>query len=404
MSVSALDKPVNHSPPRTPSPKAETKAKEAVTSRGDGQKSTRIDFNSSDNKPVNLSANQAPALQGRSDGRSQGDSRQASAADAQATGVLSKIKQNVKGWCGGRPPKPDPCKPDPCYNKPKPPKPDPCKPDPCYNKPKPPKPDPCKPDPCYGKPKPPKPDPCKPDPCDSKPPVRPTPCKPDPCYGKPPKPDPCKPDPCDSKPPVRPTPCKPDPCYGNRPDPVYSQKSNDDLARMLLNNFDAFKDPKQPWFVTKDGLSDMANKPLTGNTSQDQNIRLARELMKRPELVNALDRHSTTGALDGLIDRQKIQMTLSSQSPMKYQDDNQLAAEMLRHFDALRDPDNRDYISLDKLRGLAQWPTNDPVHGRLAWIAQEVLKRSEVKDTMDGGDRWGKDGWIHKDTLRQMSR
>lgn len=172
---------------------------------------------------------------------------------------------------------------------------------------------------------------------------------------------------------------------------------------MLLNNFDAFKDPKRPQYVTTQGIEAMANKPLTGNAAQDQNILLARELMKRPELVNAMDRHSTTGALDGLIDRQKIQMTLGSQSPMKYLDDNKLAGEMLKHFSALRDPDNRDYISIDKLRGMAQWPTDDPAHGRLAWIAQEILKRSETLASADGGDHWGKDGWIHKDTLRQMA-
>jgi hypothetical protein len=184
---------------------------------------------------------------------------------------------------------------------------------------------------------------------------------------------------------------------------VYSQKSNDDLARQLLNNFDAFKDPKTPWFVTTQGLSDMANKPLTGNPAQDQNIRLARELLRRPEVVHALDRHSSTGALDGLIDRQKIQMTLSSQSPLKYQDDSRLAQEMLEHFEGLKDPANPGFISIDKLHGLASWPTSDPVHGRLAGIAQEVLKRAEVKENMDGGDYWGKDGWIHWDTLRDLA-
>ena len=368
MAVSALDKSVSHSPPNSSSSKAETKVKDTVTSQGDGQKGARIAFNPGGDKPGKLFANKELAQHRESGSGAQGESRQ-----TPASGTLSQITQKMKGWCGGqRPPKPVPCKPDPCYSKP---------------------------------PTPPKPVPCKPDPCYSKPPERPTPCKPDPCYSKPPeRPTPCKPDPCYSKPPVRPTPCKPDPCYGHKPDPVYSQKSNDDLARQLLNNFDAFKDPKTPWFVTTQGLSDMANKPLTGNPAQDQNIRLARELLRRPEVVNALDRHSSTGALDGLIDRQKIQMTLSSQSPLKYQDDSRLAQEMLEHFEGLKDPANPGFISIDKLHGLASWPTSDPVHGRLAWIAQEVLKRSEVKENMDGGDRWGKDGWIHWDTLRQMSR
>ncbi|WP_312496466.1 hypothetical protein [Pseudomonas cremoris] len=365
MSVSALDKPVSNPPPRTPppQPQPQLKSKDVSPSLADGQKADRVSFNSGDNKPGKVFAAQVSTTTERAGGNvSQGNCRQSAASNAQSPGFFDKFKQNLKSWCGGqRPPKPDPCPPPPCNTKPsKPPRP----PKPCP-------PEPPKPDPCYGKP-----------------PERPTPCKPDPCYGKPPE---------------RPTPCKPDPCHG-KPDPWYSNKSNDDLAKMLLNNFDAFKDPKQPWFINTQAISDMANKPLTDDASQDQNIRLARELMKRPELVNAIDRHSSTGALDGLIDRKKIEMTIGSQSPMKYLDDKQLAGEMLDHFKALRDPDNRDYISIDKLRGVAQWPTDDPVHGRLAWIAQEILKRSDTAALLDGGDHWGKDGWIHKDALRQMAR
>ncbi|WP_135309544.1 hypothetical protein [Pseudomonas nabeulensis] len=369
MSVSALDRPVSNPPPHTPPPKAQPKAKEAASPTADGQKAGRVSFSPGDSKPGKVLTDQAAITKERT----HSDALQ---GNTQSPGLFTQFKQSVKGWCGGqRPPKPDPCPPPPCNTKPpKPPK-------PCPGKPP-------KPDPCYGKP-PERPTPCKPDPCDSKPPERPTPCKPDPCYGKPPE---------------RPTPCKPDPCYG-KPDPWYSTRSNDDLAKMLLDNFDAFKDPKQPWFVTTQTISDMAGKALTGDAAQDRNILLARELMRRPDLVNAMDRHSTTGALDGLIDRRKIQMTLNSQSPLKYKDDKQLASEMLDHFDALRDPRYPDYISIDKLRGLAQWPTDDPVHGRLAWIAQEVLKRSEVKDQMDAGDNWGgADGWIKKSTLESMSR
>ncbi len=170
----------------------------------------------------------------------------------------------------------------------------------------------------------------------------------------------------------------------------------------MLDNFDAFKKPGTS-YITTDNISDMASKPLTGNHQQNRNILLARELMKHPEVINAIDRHSTTGALDGVIDRRKIEMTLGSQSPLKYLDDNKLAGEMLKHFSALQDPDNPDYINTDKLRGIAQWPTDDPVHGHLAWIAQELLKRSDTLASADGGDRWGKDGWIHKDTLRYMA-
>lgn len=346
MSVSALDRSVSNPPPQTPPLKAQPKGKEAGSSAAGGQKSERVSFNTSDNKPCKIMADQASTTKASTNGKmSQVSERE---SQTPSSGLLSQFKQAVKGFCGGqRPPKPDPCPPPPCNAKP---------------------PKPCPPPP--------------PKPC---PPERP---KPDPCLGKPPE---------------RPTPCKPDPCHG-KPDPCYSGQSNDDLAKKLLDNFDAFKDPKQPWYITTQGISDLANKPLTGNPDQDQNIRLARELMKRPELLDAIDRHSTTGALDGLIDRKKIEMTLCSQSPHKYQDDKQLAAQMLQHFSALKDPDNPDYISIDRLRDIAKWPTDDTANGRLAWIAQELLKRSETAARLDGGDHWGKDGWIHKDTLRRMSR
>lgn len=84
---------------------------------------------------------------------------------------------------------------------------------------------------------------------------------------------------------------------------------------------------------------------------------------------------------------------------MKYLDDKQLAQKMFKHFEDLQDCDNPEYISLDKLRR-----SSPPLSGYPAWIAQEILKRSDTSAALDGGDHWGKDGWIHKDTLRQMAR
>ena len=351
MSVNALDRPVPQSTPdREATPKSSQNAKDTTANARDGQKSERISFKSAENPSGRLFADPGAMSKGSSNSNALHNANR-QALDGQGPDLFTQMREKVKGWCGGqRPPKP--CPPPP------------------------------KPDPCYGKPPKPCPPPPKPDPCYGKPPERPTPCKPDPCYGKPPE---------------RPTPCKPDPCYG-KPDPWYGNKSNDDLARSLLNNFDAFRAANGPSYITTQNLADMANRELTGNPTQDANIRLARELMRRPELVNAIDRHSTTGALDGFIDRLKIQMTLNSQSPMKYKDDNQLAAEMLDHFKALRDPRYPDHISIEKLRNIAEWPT-DGAHGDLAWIAQEILKRSDTLAQMDGSNG---DGWIHKDTLRRM--
>ena len=178
----------------------------------------------------------------------------------------------------------------------------------------------------------------------------------------------------------------------------------DDMVRKLLKNFDAFTDPRRPDYITTKSIRNMAKQPFGSDPVQNANIRLANALVNNPQALNAIDRHSSTGALDGRIRRQEIEQTLSSQSPLKYLDDSGLAQEMLDHFQELKDPANPGFISIAKLRGLASWSTSNPIYGRLAWIAKEVLKRSEVMKNMDAGDHLGKDGWIHWNTLLRMSR
>lgn len=68
----------------------------------------------------------------------------------------------------------------------------------------------------------------------------------------------------------------------------------------------------------------------------NENIRLANELLRRPELMAAMDRHSSTGALDGLIDRQKLNMVIKGENYFKYKTDKELAGELLDHFDELK--------------------------------------------------------------------
>ena len=87
-----------------------------------------------------------------------------------------------------------------------------------------------------------------------------------------------------------------------RPHQQYSLKNNEELAQQLLNNFDAFRDRKNPGYVSVDSIHAMAKKGWSPNPVTNANIRLANELLRRPELMSALDRHTSTGALDGLID------------------------------------------------------------------------------------------------------
>ncbi len=126
----------------------------------------------------------------------------------------------------------------------------------------------------------------------------------------------------------------PSPSYGI--DPGYANKSREQLAQQLLDNFDAFKDRGNAGYVSVNSIREMAKKGWSHDPVMNQNIRLAKELLRRPELVDAIDRHRSTGALDGLINRQKLGMVISDTNFFKYNSDKQLAQEMLEHFDALK--------------------------------------------------------------------
>lgn len=203
-----------------------------------------------------------------------------------------------------------------------------------------------------------------------------------------------------TKPPARPCPsgaCK--------PDTDYSMKNNEGLAQLLLDNFDAFKDPKSPGYITRQGLEAMASRALTGDPATDRNIHLAKELLKRPGLVDALDRHSSTGALDGLIDRQKIEMTIKGESPFRYKSDKELAAQMLEHFDDLKGGFWKKTISIDDLKKIAEQKlTGDSSRDHLVWLARELIQRSDTLSKMDNTGSRDHDGLISKKGLKKLSR
>lgn len=213
------------------------------------------------------------------------------------------------------------------------------------------------------------------------------------------RPDPARPTPgyC------RPTPAKPSPGYG-RPDPHYSRRSNDQLGELLKDNFNAFKAPGRS-HVTKQSLEDMAGKRLTGNEANDQNILLARELLRRPEVMQAFDRSGGTGNLDGRITRQDLDAVLSSDNPLKYQSDKQIAEQMLNDFNGLKGGFWRKSVSISDLRRLAAAPlSGDPKQDQLIQLAREVTQRSSLLEAMDKGSSGHANGKISKHALRWLSR
>lgn len=91
--------------------------------------------------------------------------------------------------------------------------------------------------------------------------------------------------------------------------PLSSQPAGMDdkqLAKGLLNNWDAFEDKNKPGFITQNSIREMANKPMSGRAGDDLNVSLAREILSRPDLNRQLDQHSRTGKQDGWIDKRNI--------------------------------------------------------------------------------------------------
>lgn len=182
-------------------------------------------------------------------------------------------------------------------------------------------------------------------------------------------------------------------------------KNNEELAQQLLNNFDAFRDRKNPGYVSVDSIHAMAKKGWSPNPVTNANIRLANELLRRPELMSALDRHTSTGALDGLIDRQNVSSVIRGENGFKYKSDKELAGEMLEHFDDLKSNPHAQELSFNDLRRwAAQRPNGHASRNHLIQLAQEVLKRSDMLTKMDNLAGRDNDGRISRHALHYLSR
>ena len=234
--------------------------------------------------------------------------------------------------------------------------------------------------------------------CGNKPPPRPNPGESNP---------PPRPNPGESNPPPRPTPTigRPFPTPPGGVDTQYSLKNNEQLAQQLLDNFRAFRDPKNPGYVSADSIHEMANKKWTSDPVMNENIRLAREMLRRPELMNAIDRHSSTGALDGLIDRENLRLVINGGNYFKYHSDKDVVQELLEHFKELRGSQWDLSLQVNDLKQLAASPlTGDSEKDHLIQLAQEMLKRSDLVTKLDDLASQDRDGRISLLALLLASR
>jgi len=143
---------------------------------------------------------------------------------------------------------------------------------------------------------------------------------------------------------VPPTPV---PVGSGKPDLVYAHKSNDQLAQLLLNNFAAFTGSSHSKTLSARTLKDMAAKQLGSDPKLNENIRTAREVLRRTGMMDALGSRTDLHTLAKLI---------RDDNPFKYKDDKQIAQEMLNHFNQLKDYVGHE-INIKDLQTLGKTPT-----------------------------------------------
>ena len=183
-----------------------------------------------------------------------------------------------------------------------------------------------------------------------------------------------------------------------------STKSNEQLAQMLLNNFDAFRDPKRPNYVSLDSIRTMAKKAWTSDPVMNQNILLAREMLKRPALMRGLDQHGATGAQDGLISWQNLAAVSRGDTLFKYRSDKELVGSIFQHFNELKSPGAQDL----RISDLARWAA-EPLMGKghqddLIQMAREILKRTWLLENIDDFQLGSNGDIISLSALYHLSR
>ncbi|KTC63464.1 hypothetical protein AO262_19840 [Pseudomonas fluorescens ABAC62] len=98
----------------------------------------------------------------------------------------------------------------------------------------------------------------------------------------------------------------------------------------------------------------------------DSNILLARELVRRPELMQAFDRRGTTGEMDNRLSKADIERFVNSSNPLKLATDKDIVLDVLRHFNTLKGGFWNRSIDLSTFEKLATQPwTGDPKRDHL---------------------------------------
>lgn len=208
----------------------------------------------------------------------------------------------------------------------------------------------------------------------------------------------CRPPAC---PPCNSAPPRPDPTIGRpHPKPDYTMQSHEQLTQALLDNFTAFTGSAHAKYMTSRDIRAMANRQPGNDPVMNNNIRLAKELLNRPDLMQALDRNNGTGATDNRFSKQDLRDGLNDTNFFRYKSDKEIAGEMLSHFDELARRWGGQ-ISIKDLKQLAAQPlTGDSPKDHLIQLAQALLSRGNLLNAMDRNG----DGKLSQWEIQRLSR
>jgi hypothetical protein len=193
-----------------------------------------------------------------------------------------------------------------------------------------------------------------------------------PGYSNPPP----RPNPGWSSPPPRPNPTVGRPCP-TRPcesDADYSLKNREELMRLVRDNFTAFEDPRYPGNISVGSMKAKGNRPLLPeygpnkeeNKKRNQETLLARQVLKDPNLMNAIFRNPVTGARERLASPQRLDMLANREDYFTYHSDKQLRQEVREHWG--RNP------RIEVLQWWANRPlTGDSEQDHRTQLAKELL-------------------------------
>lgn len=191
---------------------------------------------------------------------------------------------------------------------------------------------------------------------------------------------------------------------GQRPPTDYSTKNDDQLGQALLKNFKAFTGSSASKTMHRSAIESMAQKPLGNNAAMNENILLAKELLRRPDVLTAFDRAAGTGAVNGWIDKGQLEQLIQDKNPLKYKSDKQVAQELLTHFDQLKGCCAKPELKIDDLKELASRsvPSNSPMR-HLVELAKVAVARGELMTQMDNLLSTQNDKSISKRALEVLS-